>query len=163
MTGSEITNRCNEAESKALGSKLDSLNQKWKKIIADLNELKEKVVQEKGSCGAQLDEVSGAKEASAFEKFNAKVREHGEWLSKCEGLVGREASKTDEIEAERLVFEMNELESDLPYRQTMFEADFRKLYSGLKGAAECDSADRHFSQIMSRYSQVSHFFDDFDI
>lgn len=167
MTGSEILNRTNESEAKVLGNKLDNLNKKWKKIIADLNELKEKAVQIKSTISndeqAKSTATAETKEMSVFDKFNAKTNEHRHWLMKCQKLVEREASKTDSVVNERIISELNECENDLPYRQTMFETDFKKFHSKLTSVSESDTANQHFSNIMNQYSKVKkkmsfHFF-----
>lgn len=159
MTGSEILNRSNESEAKVLGNKLDNLNKKWKKIIADLNELKENAVQVKSEISneeqAKPSATAETREMSALDKFNARTNEHRQWLLKCQKLVEREASKTDAIINERTIFELNECENDLPYRQTMFETDFKKFYSKLTSASESDNANEHFSNIMNQYSKVT--------
>ena len=58
------------------------------------------------------------------------------------------------IEIEKLIFELNEYENDLPYRQSMFELDFNQCNSKLKSASECDLAEQYFSNIMKNYSKV---------
>ncbi len=46
-------------------------------------------------------------EANTFEKLNKKIAEHNNWLSNCEELILREPSPVDELENERLIFDLS--------------------------------------------------------
>ena len=60
----------------------------------------------------------------------------------------------NKLQTEKLISELNEYEEDLPYRQSMFEMDFKQYNSKLKSTLECDLAEQYFRNIMKNYSKV---------
>ena len=125
------------------------MNKKWKILIAEINSLKQKAVQTKHQ--------EKSKDSSAFERLNQKINEHNQWLLKCDQIIGNKEIDSDQ-EKVNVIAEMTELENDLPYRQTMFETDFKKYSSKLKTNSENDTANQYYESIMSQYSKVIVFF-----
>jgi len=156
LSGNEILNKSNEADSRVLSEKLNCLNKKWKTMIVEINEFKEKAVQAVEKT-VQEKVAEKLKESSPFEQLNKKLDEHDKWLAKCDELLYRSVRKTNEPETERLIFELNECENDLPYQKTLFETDFKKYRPKITNSTESDSADQYYATIMNEYAKVSCF------
>jgi hypothetical protein len=90
-----------------------------------------------------------------FQTLNKKLKEHNDWLNKCDDeLLEKHVKLVDELENERLMFELKEVEKELPYREAIFKNDFNRFYSKLTGANEKESAENMNKVIAEKYAQV---------
>jgi len=157
LSGNVILNKSNEADSRALSAKLNKLNMKWKTMIFEINQLKEKAVKtvEKPIEEKITKSTTDSRESSPFEQLNKKLDEHDHWLAKCDELLIKSNCKGDETKIENLISELYQCENDLPYQKTMFEIDFKKYRPKLINSTECHSADQYYATMMNEYSKVS--------
>ncbi len=89
-----------------------------------------------------------------FEQLNIKINEHNEWILKCEELLSKNPSEVNELDYERLIFEISECENDLSSHQTKFEDDYKMWSSKLKCSSEIDVANQYYTSILNQYSKV---------
>ena len=119
INGHEILLRSNEQEALQIDAKLGIANKKWKKLIALLNEVKDKfsmsalVAQTKSdsksddAATSSSIAASSIMEQSPYQFMNKRINEHNEWLAKFNDLFAKEISPMDQLENERLLFELN--------------------------------------------------------
>jgi len=90
-----------------------------------------------------------------FQTLNKKLKEHNDWLNKCDDeLLEKHVKLVDELENERLMFELKEVEKELPFREAIFKNDFNRFYSKLSSANEKESAENMSKLIAEKYAQV---------
>ena len=126
INGHEILLKSNEQEALHIDEKLNFVNKKWKNLIALLNEVKEKFAvstaqisatsptspqhqhQRAGSLSS-INKNDGrmSDEPNAYQFMTKKINEHNEWLAKFNDLFIKEISPVDQLENERLLFELN--------------------------------------------------------
>jgi hypothetical protein len=123
QNGHDILKRSNEHDSAKLSAKLASLDEKWKSMITLLTSLKAKfVAQQQSESGNQHsspsktesnDDVMSstsnvilAAPLTTFQILTNKFAEQSEWLAKCDQLINTNVSPVDELETERLTFEI---------------------------------------------------------
>jgi hypothetical protein len=122
QNGHEILTRSNEHDAIKLDAKLNSVDDKWKSMIVLLTSLKEKFMAKNKSVPSQQSlhasnsdnesevAAAAAKETpivlTSYQILTSKFAEQNEWLNKCEKLVGTSVSPADELETERLLFEI---------------------------------------------------------
>lgn len=103
LNGHDILIKSNEQDASLLDQKLNSVNQKWKDLISLLSELKEKYVIKSIQCDQQVKKPD---EQTPFEILNKKMNESIEWLGKTEDLLSKQISPVENLELERLIFEL---------------------------------------------------------
>ena len=117
INGHDILLKSNEHESLQLDAKLNVVNKKWKTLIGLLNEVKDKfamsaIVQQHQQQQQQQQQQSSKQDGvehqpSAYQFMTKKINEHTEWLAKFNDLFVKEISPLDQLENERLLFELN--------------------------------------------------------
>jgi hypothetical protein len=123
INGHDILLKSNEHESLQLDAKLNVVNKKWKTLIGLLNEVKDKFAmsaivqqhqQQQQQQQQQLQQQQSSKQdgvehqqPSAYQFMTKKINEHTEWLAKFNDLFIKEISPLDQLENERLLFELN--------------------------------------------------------
>ena len=109
--------KSNESESLQLDAKLNVVNKKWKKLIGLLNEVKDQFAmstliqqhqqQQQTTKVDTNDAHLQSHQPSVYQIMTKKINENTEWLAKFNDLFMKEISPLDQLENERLLFELN--------------------------------------------------------
>ena len=117
QNGHEIIRKSNEHDAIKLDKKLNSLDEKWKNMIVLLTSLKEKfMVKNNASLPNQNavkseEKIETGPALTSYQILTHKFVEQNEWLNKCERLINKNVSPADELETERVLFEIKVLNS----------------------------------------------------
>ena len=108
--------KSNESDALQLDAKLNVVNKKWKRLIGLLNEVKDKFAmssliqqhqQQQQHQQAFKNDATEPHQLSPYQIMTKKINEHTEWLAKFNDLFVKEISPLDQLENERLLFELN--------------------------------------------------------
>ncbi len=107
--------KSNESDALQLDAKLNIVNKKWKRLIGLLNEVKDQFAmssliqqhQQQHQQAFKLNDTIEPHHLSPYQIMTKKINEHTEWLAKFNDLFVKEISPLDQLENERLLFELN--------------------------------------------------------